>query len=66
MDTAWLNGKVPADHYRHSRPEYYRALERAHLVEPAAEPKDIDSLKEEGAAEAPIVKPPTVNPPAKQ
>jgi len=41
MDTAWLNGKVPADHYRHSRPEYFRALERAHLVqlptEPAAE-----------------------------
>jgi len=66
MDTAWLNGKVPADHYRHSRPEYYRALERAHLVELAAEPKDSDSLKEEGAAEAPIVKPPTVNPPAKQ
>ncbi len=37
MDTAWLNGKVPADHYRHSRPEYYRALERAHLVERPAE-----------------------------
>ena len=37
MDTAWLDGKVPADHYRHSRPEYYRALERAHLVEPFIE-----------------------------
>jgi hypothetical protein len=35
MDTAWINGKVPADHYRHSRPEYLRALERAHLVESA-------------------------------
>jgi len=23
MDTAWLDGKVPADHYRHSRPGYY-------------------------------------------
>jgi cytochrome b subunit of formate dehydrogenase len=23
MDTAWINGKVPADHYRHSRPAYY-------------------------------------------
>ena len=32
MDTAWLDGKVPADHYRHSRPAYFRALERAHLV----------------------------------
>lgn len=28
MDTAWLDGKVPADHYRHSRPAYLRALER--------------------------------------
>jgi hypothetical protein len=28
MDTAWLDGKVPADHYRHLRPAYLRALER--------------------------------------
>jgi cytochrome b subunit of formate dehydrogenase len=34
MDTAWLNGKVPADHYRHSRPAYFRALRRAYLIEP--------------------------------
>jgi formate dehydrogenase gamma subunit len=40
MDTAFIDGKVPADHYRHSRPEYLRALERAHLVEPAAESDD--------------------------
>jgi len=33
MDTAWLNGKVPADHYRHSRPAYFRALRRAYLIE---------------------------------
>jgi formate dehydrogenase gamma subunit len=32
MDTAWLDGKIPADHYRHSRPGYLRALERAGLV----------------------------------
>jgi formate dehydrogenase gamma subunit len=32
MDTAWLDGKIPADHYRHSRPAYLRALERAGLV----------------------------------
>ena len=38
MDTAWINGKVPADHYRHARPEYYRALQRAHLIELPAEP----------------------------
>jgi formate dehydrogenase gamma subunit len=34
MDTSWLTGSVSADHYRHSRPEYLRALGRAHLVEP--------------------------------
>jgi len=49
MDTAWINGKVPADHYRHSRPEYLRALERAHLVELPAEPAD---YKDEQAAAA--------------
>jgi len=42
MDTAWLNGKASADHYRHSRPEYLRALERAHLVELPKEPSDYD------------------------
>jgi formate dehydrogenase gamma subunit len=33
MDTAWLNGKVSADHYKHSRPAYYREFERQGLVE---------------------------------
>jgi hypothetical protein len=33
MDTAWLDGKIPADHYRHTRPAYYRALVREGLVE---------------------------------
>lgn len=28
MDLAWLNGKVPADHYRHSRPQYFCALDQ--------------------------------------
>jgi len=37
MDTAWLDGKISADHYRHSRPEYLRSLERARQVEPALE-----------------------------
>jgi cytochrome b subunit of formate dehydrogenase len=40
LDTAFIDGKVPADHYRHSRPEYYRALERAHLIELPSEPSD--------------------------
>jgi len=33
MDTAWLDGKIPADHYRHTRPAYYRELVRRGLVE---------------------------------
>jgi hypothetical protein len=27
MDLAWLNGKVPADHYQRARPQYFRSLE---------------------------------------
>ena len=42
MDTAWIDGKVPADHYRHSRPEYYRALEQAHMVELPTDPAKYD------------------------
>jgi formate dehydrogenase gamma subunit len=40
MDTAWIDGKVPADHYRYSRPEYYRALQRAHLIEEPSDPAE--------------------------
>ena len=43
MDTAWINGKASADHLRHTRPEYLRALERAHLVDPAPDPEDDSS-----------------------
>ncbi len=32
MDTAWLHGRVSAEHYRHSRPDYFRALENASSV----------------------------------
>jgi len=28
MDLAWITGKVPAEHYRHTRPAYFRELER--------------------------------------
>ena len=48
MDTAWIDGKVPADHYRHSRPEYLRALERAHLVELPTDPADYDDEQGSG------------------
>jgi formate dehydrogenase gamma subunit len=56
MDTAWLNGKVPADHYRHSRPEYFRALERAHLIELPTDPDDYED--ERGSADDPSGDPP--------
>ncbi|MFZ0286483.1 MAG: cytochrome b/b6 domain-containing protein, partial [Terriglobales bacterium] len=59
MDTAWINGKVPADHYRHSRPEYFRALERAHMVELPTEPADY--TEEQGNDDDP-----TDDPPAKE
>ncbi len=43
MDTAWLDGKISADHYRHSRPGYFRQLERAGLVQ---NPDARDELRE--------------------
>ena len=46
MDTAWVDGKASADHFRHSRPEYLRALERAGLVELPTDPADyVDEQK---------------------
>ena len=42
MDTAWVNGKVPAEHYRQTRPGYYRELGRAGLLETPEEPDSPD------------------------
>jgi cytochrome b subunit of formate dehydrogenase len=49
MDTAWVNGKIPADHYRHSRPEYFRALERAGLVKPPSDADEDDRKNGKGS-----------------
>jgi cytochrome b subunit of formate dehydrogenase len=57
MDTAWLNGKISADHYRHSRPAYLRSMERAGLVEPA--PESSSSVEATGPEDAPAEKPPS-------
>jgi cytochrome b subunit of formate dehydrogenase len=48
MDRAWLTGRTSADHLRHTRPEYYRALTEPKVVEqpPTQNAKD-------AAAEAP-------------
>jgi hypothetical protein len=43
MDTAWLDGKIPADHYRHTRPAYFRALVRDGLLESPEEPEELDT-----------------------
>ena len=43
MDTASLDGKIPADHYRHTRPAYYRELRRAGLVETPEKDSDPES-----------------------
>ena len=42
MDTAWLDGKVPAEHYAHSRPEYLRKLQ-----EPPPKPREEEKPQKE-------------------
>ena len=51
MDTAWLDGKIPAEHYRHSRPAYLRALQRAGLFE-------LEPEKSPPKEETPLADPP--------
>lgn len=46
MDTAWLDGKASADHYRHTRPAYYRELARAGLLETPEEELESESSPE--------------------
>jgi cytochrome b subunit of formate dehydrogenase len=46
MDLAWLNGKVPAEHYRHTRPAYLRALQQAEALD--AVPSEEPAKKEKG------------------
>jgi hypothetical protein len=42
MDTAWLDGKISADHYKHTRPAYYRQLVREGLVHTEDESDSIE------------------------
>lgn len=51
MDTAWLDGKISADHYRHTRPAYYRELVRAGLVETPEQELDSDGYPEHAAGD---------------
>jgi len=40
METAWVDGKVLAEHYKASRPEYLRALKQAGMVRDSTEATD--------------------------
>ena len=52
MDLAWLTGKVPADHYRHSRPEYFRWLQSEEGARSHASKIDAPSGPEGSESEA--------------
>ena len=43
MDLSWLNGKVPSEHYRHTRPEYLRQLELAAAADDATPSPEAES-----------------------
>lgn len=45
MEKAWLNGKVSAEHLRHTRPAYYAALVRAQREKEQAAQRKSDSTK---------------------
>jgi cytochrome b subunit of formate dehydrogenase len=53
MDSAWLNGKVSADHYRHTRPAYFAQLEKAQLLDPTPDPKPAAQPADSGAPGSP-------------
>jgi len=58
MDLAWLNGKVPAAHYRHARPAYLRALLQAEAASTVAG----ESPSREVADDPPSGKPSKIEP----
>ena len=43
MDTAWLDGKISADHYRHTRPAYLKALQQADAADSG--PREVPAEK---------------------
>jgi cytochrome b subunit of formate dehydrogenase len=45
MDMAWLTGKVPADHIRETRPEYYRQITAGAEAHPAEDPHGPEAPK---------------------
>jgi formate dehydrogenase gamma subunit len=51
MDLAWVTGKVRAEHYRETRPQYLRALEQEQQVEAAGQGET--AMDKEQAADEP-------------
>ena len=55
MDTSWLDGKVPAEHYRHTRPAYLRMLKLPGPAESASArahtEAEEDTIDQHGPAE---------------
>ena len=49
METAWIDGRVPAEHYEEARPEYLQALERAGLVRGPKESKQEHAVSDDTA-----------------
>ena len=47
MEMAWLTGKVRAEHYRETRPEYLRQFEQEQPVEPPADTENVDTENKE-------------------
>ncbi len=57
LDLSWLTGKASADHFRHTRPAYLRALKAQEKQERSAREE-----KAKGAGEAPKTSPPDERP----
>ena len=47
METAWIHGRVPAEHYKETRPEYLKALEQAGMVRDTAKVVESPSAKDD-------------------
>ena len=55
MDLAWLTGKAPSDHYRHSRPEYLRFLEESSVSEEEGNDRGVNGRIDSESGLAPAV-----------
>ena len=64
METSWLTGKVDAEHYRHTRPEYLTELEKESQATSAEGPQEKEEDIEPPKDESPKDDLPKDDPPA--